>query len=102
MKMNNKVVIFARSIPAHNSGGLEVVTWDMCKGLAKIGLEVELITTKLPSTNFISKEENINIVEVEGTIPGKYNRAWWEKSAEHFLSYPAERLIGVISVSAAG
>lgn len=100
--MNNKVVIFARSIPAHNSGGLEVVTWDMCKGLAKIGLEVELITTKLPSTNFISKEENINIVEVEGTIPGKYNRAWWEKSAEHFLSYPAERLIGVISVSAAG
>ncbi|HBM9638056.1 TPA: glycosyl transferase family 1, partial [Escherichia coli] len=56
MKMNNKVVIFARSIPAHNSGGLEVVTWDMCKGLAKIGLEVELITTKLPSTNFISKE----------------------------------------------
>lgn len=100
--MNNKVVIFARSIPAHNSGGLEVVTWDMCKGLANIGLEVELITTKLPSTSFLRKEKNINIVEVEGTIPGKYNRAWWDKSAKHFLSYPADRLIGVISVSAAG
>lgn len=100
--MKNKVIIYARSIPAHCSGGLEVVTWDMCKGLAGIGLEVDLITTVIPKNNIVPEVKNINIIQINDTITAKYNNAWWTKSAKHFLSYDPENIVGVISVSAAG
>lgn len=99
-KMSHKIVVFARSIPFHNSGGLEVVTWDLCKGLALNGNYVELVTTKIPETKKIEKIDNLEIIQLPDTLPGRYSSEWWKYSEEYMKE--GDDISAVISVSAAG
>ena len=81
-----KIAILTRSTPHHLVGGMEIISWNLAKKFVQKGHQVEIITTSIlnkPST-FI--EEGINIVSLASTQPGKYSKAWWDKSVEYFLT----------------
>ncbi|TLV21529.1 glycosyltransferase family 4 protein [Klebsiella indica] len=100
--MKDKIIIIARSLPMHNSGGLEIVTWDMCKGLSRRGLDIEILTTKFPHGTTVEDTGNINIIEIEDTRQGRYSYNWWRRISSHLENKRGENIHAVISVSAAG
>lgn len=100
--MKNKIIVITRSIPSHNSGGLDIVTWDMCEGLARSGSDIELVTTKLPTNSEIVNSSKIKIVELDNTKVGKYSYSWWKGVSRYIDSKNEENIQAVISVSAAG
>ena len=102
MKENTTIVIVARSLPLHGIGGMEVVCWDLCSGLAERGYKVIVITTQLPykTNNVIHK--NVQIVSLEKTKPGRYSQGWWREVSKYFATLDSETISAVISISAAG
>ncbi|MGF6476545.1 glycosyltransferase involved in cell wall biosynthesis [Pantoea dispersa] len=102
MKKNTKVVIVARSLPIHGIGGMEVVCWDLCLELARRGLNVIVITTQNNSKKEKYNHDNLEVVFLENTKPGRYSRKWWREASEYFSSLNAEDISAVISISAAG
>ncbi|HBM2545468.1 TPA: glycosyltransferase family 1 protein, partial [Enterobacter hormaechei subsp. xiangfangensis] len=43
--MAEEVIIFARSLPFHHLGGMEVVAWDLAVQLQVKGFKVTVVTT---------------------------------------------------------
>jgi len=54
-----KICMFAKGLPVHTAGGMEIHTWDLVNGLIKRGHEVTIITTKHP--NGVKKEDGENL-----------------------------------------
>lgn len=101
--MGNNIVVFTRSLPMHNIGGMEVVCWDLCCSLAKRGYKVSVVTTSLPGvTTYETYNGNLNVIPIDGTIPGKYSSQWWRNSAKYLHELSGENILAVISISAAG
>ncbi|HFP9402812.1 TPA: glycosyltransferase family 4 protein [Raoultella planticola] len=101
--MGNKIIVFTRSLPMHNIGGMEVVCWDLCCSLAKRGFEVTIITTTIPKwIPYDNYNERLKIITIDGTSPGKYSSLWWEQSARYLSNFSSQDIKAVISISAAG
>jgi hypothetical protein len=70
-----KLLLVSRSIPLHTgTGGMEVVLWDLAKALGK-ELDVEVLTTSVPSRPDSFIEEGVRVSTISGTKPGRYSLA---------------------------
>ncbi|WP_407265459.1 glycosyltransferase [Klebsiella quasipneumoniae] len=100
--MANRIFIFARSLPFHHIGGMEVVAWDLAQALAKAGYEVKVITTEFSADVKIIDQTNPAIHVIRNTVPGKYSNSWWVGTRDFIDHEIDENVSALISVSAAG
>ena len=84
-----KIVVFARALPFHSTGGMEIIGWDLITGLARRGHRVEVITTGVKTGNVIripsTLKDLLSLTPLVGTPPGRYSSRWWKKSREIYL-----------------
>lgn len=101
--MEGKVIVFARSLPFHNIGGMEVVCWDLCVALSEKGLSVEVITTNLDEEKKPKNlPKNIKVVFLKNTASGKYSKNWWRYTAEYIENISDSKILAFLSISVAG
>lgn len=100
--MRQEIIILTRSLPLHSLGGMEIVTWDLARELSKIGHDVRVITTSLPSKPEEFIEDGVTIVALKSTPSGRYSSAWWRESRKYFEENCLSSTHAVLSVSASG
>jgi glycosyltransferase involved in cell wall biosynthesis len=77
------ICIFAKGLPLHVIGGLELHTHELTKGLIKKGHKVTIITTKHPKGIKQENKGNLKIFYV-GDEPLRYNNKFCIESAKLF------------------
>ncbi|MCW2104575.1 MULTISPECIES: glycosyltransferase [Rahnella] len=95
----NNVVMFTRSLPMHGLGGMEVVAWDIAKGLHRLGSNVRIITTKTPDYVGLHHIDGIEVLFIDNVKSGKYSHGWWKSSREAFEENYIKDCDTVFSVS---
>lgn len=83
--MAEEVIIFARSLPFHHLGGMEVVAWDLAVQLQVKGFKVTVVTTDFDE-NIPVLENNPQIIKLKNIPKAAYSAGWWtetEKSLKH-------------------
>ncbi|MEZ0166482.1 glycosyltransferase family 4 protein [Kineococcus sp. LSe6-4] len=96
------VLVLARSLPLHHAGGMESVTWDLCRALAARGADVTAVTTHLPGFPGEFGRDGVRVLALPGTVPGRYSRSWWRASRAAVAAELPRSPGGVLSVSAGG
>jgi glycosyltransferase involved in cell wall biosynthesis len=83
------IVFFSRSLPCHILGGMELVAWDLAKGLAERKHNVKIITTStgkgIPYKIPEDLRHRLTIEYLEKTKPGRYSRRWWKASRRAYM-----------------
>jgi len=97
-----KVCMFARSIPAHAMGGMELHVETLSKRLVKKGVDVTIITTSNPSGAEFEIIDGVKIHYLSGTAPGKYEWGYFVKSAEKFVELQKKENFDLIHSQSAG
>ncbi|GAB3457667.1 glycosyltransferase family 4 protein [Kineococcus endophyticus] len=100
--MNRRVLVLTRSLPLHHAGGMESVTWDLCRALAARGTDVTVVTTRVPGSPPEFLADGVRVRALPGTVPGRYTRSWWNASRTAVAADLARGVDGVLSVSAGG
>lgn len=77
-----KLLILAKRTIAHGFGGLETQTESLARVAAELGHEVVVLTTAHPKNVEEEVQDGYQVVYLAGVPPGRYSRAWWQKSAE--------------------
>lgn len=95
----NNVVMFTRSLPMHGLGGMEVVAWDIAKGLHHLGNNVKIITTKTQGFVGVHYIDGIEILFIDNIKSGKYSSGWWKLSRDAFEKDYIQNCNTVFSVS---
>jgi glycosyltransferase involved in cell wall biosynthesis len=82
-----KICLLTRALPCHIHGGLEHHTITLANELVKNDNQVTILTTghndNLPCNE---KYENIEVIHLAGTNPGKYNLSFFYNSLKHIRS----------------
>ena len=97
-----KICMFARSLPAHSTGGMELHIETLSTELIKKGIEVTIITTLNPLGIEYENKLGVKIHYLRGTIPGKYAWGYYEKSAAKFLELHGKEKFDIIHSQSAG
>ncbi|WP_380172016.1 glycosyltransferase family 4 protein [Kineococcus sp. DHX-1] len=100
--MRGRVLVLTRSLPLHHAGGMESVTWDLCRALADRGTDVTVVTTRVPGSPAEFSTDGVRVRALPGTVPGRYSRSWWNSSRTAAAADLARGVDGVLSVSAGG
>ncbi|CAM3615594.1 glycosyltransferase family 4 protein [Rouxiella silvae] len=95
----NNVVMFTRSLPMHGLGGMEVVAWDIAKGLRDEGCNIKVITTCTEELSGHHLIEGIDVYFIENIKIGKYSAKWWRESKRIFDQQFSHHCDTVFSVS---
>lgn len=93
------ICMVSRISPKHSIGGMELNSFRLSKELVKRGHEVTYLTTGLPGSENTLIEENISgvrVVYIEGGPPGKYSRAWGDRSVAFLEDLHKERKIHIV------
>jgi glycosyltransferase involved in cell wall biosynthesis len=79
-----RILIVARSLPFHRTGGMEVVAWDLACALRDAGHVVTILTTGLDkaTVDLGYQVHGLSIVALN-TTAGEYSAAWWKLSARY-------------------
>ena len=77
------ICMFAKGLPVHVQGGMEMHVEDLINGLVKRGHRVTVITTKHPRGIKREGDKNLKIYYV-GDKPLKYTKTFFKESAELF------------------
>jgi len=98
-----KICMFAKGLPVHIKGGMEIYVEELAKGLVKRGHEVTIITTKHPEGRKKEEEEgNLRIYYV-GDKPLKYTRTFFKESIKLFKNLNEKNKFDIVhSQSGAG
>lgn len=103
--MKLTICLITRSLPFHIRGGMERHVEDLMNGLARIGHEVYVITSKNPEGKRVLKfSDNITVFSVGSKI-GKYSRRFFLESATLFKALDSKIGIDLIhsqSIAGAG
>ena len=90
-----KICIFAKGLPVHITGGMEIHVQELVEGLVKRGHKVTVITTKHPEG--IEKEEKGDLkIYYVGDKPLKYTKRFYKKSAKLFERLDKEERFDVV------
>ncbi|WP_428241002.1 glycosyltransferase family 4 protein [Gynuella sp.] len=95
-----RYLVVSRSIPLHQTGGMEYFAQDTARFLVELGHQVVMLTTEFPDNKSEEYHRKINfeLVGLKGCRGGKYSMRWWQKSLEYF-KIRQEDFDCVISVS---
>ena len=100
-----RIAAFARVLPEHSTGGMQIVTERLFRGLAEQGHDVELFTTDRPSQTAPEETVVVNGVRVHYLrtgAPGRYSRTWFRMLDQALVPANARAPFDVlVSVSAA-
>jgi glycosyltransferase involved in cell wall biosynthesis len=95
------VLAAARSLPFHGIGGMQAIAWDVLVGLAHRGHRVTVLTTSIPGRACEEFEhDDVAVMPLAGTTPGRYSSAWWLGS-RRAAQQVGKRVDAVLSVSSA-
>ncbi len=86
----------------HSLGGMEMLVWDLARGLARLGARVGVVTTSIPGYPPEFAEAGVDVAALDGTPPGRYSPHWWRASASYLAKQSPADIAAVLSVSAAG
>jgi len=97
-----KVCMFARSLPAHSMGGMELHVETLSKELVKSGVDVTIITTFNPLGVEYENKHGVKIHYLKGTMPGRYEFGYYERSAAKFIELNKSEKYDLIHSQSAG
>lgn len=101
--MPKEIVIFTRSLPLHQLGGMEIIAWDFAKEFVRQGSAVRLITTSLTSPERGEFDlDGVRVVPLARCPSARYTSSWWRESRTYFEAHCLKSTHAVLSVSAAG
>jgi len=63
--------MFAKMLPVHFIGGMEIHTWELVKGLVQQGVDVTIITGKHPNNIPYEEKDSIKIYYVGNRKPSE-------------------------------
>lgn len=98
-KKTLSILFVTRSLPFHQVGGMEVVTWDLARSLSKRGHHVAIMTTRSDKLASESTTDGVRICTVDAP-PGRYSMKWWINSRRRYLTEFQDSTDIVLSVSA--
>ncbi|MFF5069862.1 glycosyltransferase family 4 protein [Micromonospora olivasterospora] len=78
---------------------METLAWRLATEWGTAVPEVRIVTTAIPGRPEPFTEDGVAVTPLPGTRPGRYSRAWWEASREHWRSLTDAPSV-VFSVSA--
>lgn len=73
--------------------------WSLAVQWAELGCRVRMVTTTLPGRAGPFREDDVEVVPLPGTAPGRYSSGWWVATRDYWLSQPTPPR-AVLSVSA--
>ncbi len=91
-----RVLMPVRALPMHRLGGLEFHAWDLAAGLAALGHEVTLLTSRAPDTPRFGDPPpaGVRILHLDSGPPGDYSvaffRAMGRRAAQVAGEWPAD------------
>ena len=94
--------MFARSLPAHSMGGMELHIETLSKELVKNGIKVTIITTLNPLGIEYENMSGVKIHYLKGTVPGKYQWGYYKQSAAMFMELHKKEKFDLIHSQSAG
>ncbi|MFP2375331.1 glycosyltransferase family 4 protein [Enterobacter ludwigii] len=98
--MAEEVIIFARSLPFHHLGGMEVVAWDLAVQLQLKGYNVTVVTTEFDETTSVL-ENNPQIIMLKNIPKAAYSAGWWTETEKIIKAWSnKDNVRAVISISA--
>ena len=99
-----RLAVLSRATPAHHpSGGMERHLDQLARGLARSGHEVTVITSALPVGGIVdAPEDGLCFVYVDATVPGRYARGFWNKTAQEVTKRHAQAPFDAIISQSAG
>ncbi|WP_226570980.1 glycosyltransferase [Mangrovibacter yixingensis] len=99
--MTHNILIMARSLPCHALGGMEIITLDLARELARNhSCNITVLTTDTENKLY---DESIDFRYIKGTPAGKYSHQWWSESVKYAEKIITNKNINIVlSVSAAG
>jgi len=69
-----RLVVFSRVTEGHGAGGMQRhLTW-LLRWLRTTGADLTVVTTR---GGTLPADTGVRTIEIPGTRPGRYNRAWW-------------------------
>lgn len=98
--MAEEVIIFARSLPFHHLGRMEVVAWDLAVQLQVKGFKVTVVTTDFDE-NIPVLENNPQIIKLKNIPKAAYSAGWWTETEKIIETWGTkDNVSAVISISA--
>ena len=94
--------MFARSLPAHAMGGMELHIETLSKELVRKGIEVTIISTFNPLGIEFENRSGVKIHYLKGTMPGRYEWGYLEKSAAKYAELQVIEKFDLIHSQSAG
>lgn len=76
-----KILMLARALPAHRTGGVPDHAWMLARGAASRGVGVHIVTTRLEGAPPVSVSDGVTTHYLPGTRPDSYAGGWWRESA---------------------
>lgn len=101
MSPEQNLLMVSRSLPFHGAGGMEFVAWDLARALVRRGVDVSVLTTRIPGFPAQMNREGITVHSLQEAPPGRYSVAWWSASSRWFRRRGGEAR-ALLSVSAGG
>jgi glycosyltransferase involved in cell wall biosynthesis len=100
-----RVAVFARIMPEHGAGGMQIIAEQIFTGLGAVGHDVELFTTDRPGQSAaeeIVERNSIRVHYLRTGAPGRYSRAWFRALDQALVAAHQRQPFDVlVSVSAA-
>jgi len=100
-----RIAVFARIMPEHGAGGMQIITEQIFAGLAGVGHHVELFTTDRSDQSAgeeVIQRNSMQIHYLHTGAPGRYSRAWFRALDRAFVAaHQAAPFDVLVSVSAA-
>ncbi|HBM7653032.1 TPA: glycosyltransferase family 4 protein [Enterobacter hormaechei subsp. steigerwaltii] len=98
--MAEEVIIFARSLPFHHLGGMEVVAWDLAVQLQVKGFKVTVVTTDFDE-DIPVLENTPQIIKLKNIPKAAYSPGWWAETEKIIETWRTkDNVSAVISISA--
>jgi glycosyltransferase involved in cell wall biosynthesis len=80
------ILLYARSLPHHHTGGMETMAWNLATELARQGPAVEIVTSSIPGGDQQFVEDGVRVSTLADTPPGRYSPQWWQASRQDWLA----------------
>ena len=97
-----RICYLSRILPLHEPGGMQEHLWSLASGVAQRGHEVHVISTAAPP-GARAPDSPVQVHLLEGTIPGKYRKGFFNAALKRFRELDQERPFDLVhSASFAG